>query len=575
VLVLRVLPFVLAASLKNRVVHQVRRLRQPRYAIATAVGIGWFWFYAGRHLIAGPAKVPTLPAGVTQLGAIGLAAGGSLLLLLGWIFRARHQALAMSEAEVQFLFPAPLTRVQVLHWRVLQLVVMGFIGTLFTTLIFSRAASGRPVFFALGAWIAFATVDLHRLGIALTWAAVGEGWAGWRRRAGTFAALAAAVAFAAWAVTRVEVPDLTGTRSAADGPAIAAAVAEAVRGSPLRLALWPGLTLAGLMLARTAGEFLAHLPGALALLGLHYLWVIRSGVAFEEAALVASERRARLRETMRDRKRGVKERKGPRRAPFALAAHGPVEVAFVWKALIASGWGKLTGRAGVVLGMAVLAAAAWLASPSGEVASRIVGPMALMLWGFAVVFGPTVGRNDLRLDRQHLDVLRALPISGTAVVRGEILGAWAHVVLAQWLLLPIAAASMTWSEGLASRAGLVAAAAVLGPAVSLVNLVLQNAIVVLLPGWVPKDDERGRGPEAAGMRIVVAIGGLIALSLVVLPAAGVVAAVLGGFWLATGSLGPAAFLLAAPLAAAVLLGESLLAIRLLGAAFDRLDPSEG
>jgi hypothetical protein len=569
VLVLRVLPFVLAATLKNRVRHQIRRLRQPRYAIATVVGLAWFWFYAGRHLVAGPMKVPTMPLEVAPLAGIGLAAGGTLVLLLGWILRAKHQALAMNEAEVQFLFPAPLTRVQVLHYRVLQLVALGFVGTLFTTLLFSRAASGRPVLFALGAWVAFAVVDLHRLGVALTWAAVGEGWSGLRRRAGTFALLLGALAFTGWAATQVVVPELQNL----SGWAID--LSRAVLDSPLRWALWPGLTLAGLVLARTPAEFLSHLPGSLALLVVHYLWVVRSGVAFEEAALAAAERRARTREAMRRRSGGMSGRRGPRTPPFRLGPSGRVEVAFVWKALIATGWGRLAGRWGLLAVVVSLGSAAWLASPAGQGAAKGVGPMAVALWGFAVVFSGSVIRADLRLDRQNLDVLRALPVSGATVVRGEILGAAAHVVAAQWLILPVAATASRWAGPPGARLWMVAAAAVLGPAVSLVNLVLQNAVVVALPGWTPREGERAGGPEAAGMRIVVAIGGLLALSLVVLPAAAAAALLLGAWWAVAGTVTPPVAALAAWVAAAVLVAESWIAARLLGAAFDRFDPSEG
>jgi hypothetical protein len=201
--------------------------------------------------------------------------------------------------------------------------------------------------------------------------------------------------------------------------------------------------------------------------------------------------------------------------------------------------------------------------------------MALALWGFAVVFGPTVFRADLRLDRQNLDVLRALPVSGTRVVRGEILGAAAHVVALQWLLLPVVASAMAWAGPPATRAWMVAAAAVLGPAVSLVGLVLQNAIVVALPGWVPREGERSGGPEAAGMRIVVAIGGFLALSLVVLPAVAAGAIVVGAWWALLGTVTAPVVALATWIAAAVLIAEAWLAARLLGAAFDRLDPSEG
>jgi len=570
VLVLRVLPFVLATTLRNRLRHQVRRLRQPRYAFATAVGLAWLWWTLGRGLVAGPRRMPVLSEDLVPSVAIGLAAAGTVMLLLAWVFRVRRQ-LAMSEAEVQFLFPAPLTRVDVLHWRVLQLLAVGLVGTLFTTIFFGRAASGNPLLFALGWWIAFAVVDLHLLGVALTWAAVGEGWAGWRRRAGTLAVLAAGVAFTVWAASRVVPPH------PATFQAIPAETARAVLESPLQYALWPGLTLAGLVLARTPSQFLEHLPGAAAILLAHYLWVIRSGVAFEEAAVQAAERRARAREARRLRRGGVPERKGPRKAPFRLAPDGPAEIAFLWKALVANGLGKLLGRAGVLAVLAWAAAMAVLASPIGRVPATVIGATVATLWGLVVLLGPNLFRTDLRLDRQHLDVLRSLPLPGRRVVRGEILGSLVQVVLAQWLLLGLAAAAfrMPALAGPGARGWAVAGAAVLGPALSSLGLVLHNSVVVLLPGWVPREGERQSGPEASGLRIVVAIGGLLALGLAVLPAA-----VLGGIALAAwaalaGGVSPPAFALAAWVAAAALLAEAWLATGLLGAMFDRLDPSEG
>ena len=569
-LVLRVLPFVLAATLRNRLLHQVRRLRQPRYAFATAVGLAWLWWTVGRGLVTGPRKVPTLSEEFMPAVAVGLAAGGTVMLLLAWIFRVRRQ-LAMSEAEVQFLFPAPLTRVDVLHWRVLQLLAVGLVGTVFTTLIFGRAASGNPLLFALGWWLAFGVVDMHLLGIALTWAAVGEGWAGLRRRAGTFLLLATAVAFTAWAATRVVPP------RPASIEAIPAAAARAVLESPLRYALWPGITLTSLVLARTPAQFLEHLPGALLVLAAHYLWVIRSSVAFEEAVVHAAERRARAREARLRRRGGVPERKGPRKAPFRLSHEGPVEIAFLWKSLIANGVGKLLGRTGVLVALAWAGAMAVLASPLGKVPSTVLGATVATLWVIVVLMGPNVFRTDLRLDRQHLDVLRSLPVAGRRIVRGEILGSLVQVVLAQWLLLGLAGAAFRTPAlvGPGVRGWAIAGAAVLGPALSALGLVLHNSVVVVLPGWIPREGERQAGPEASGLRIVVAFGGLLALGLAVLPAAALGGLALGTWAVLAGGPGPPAFALAAWVAAAALLAEAWLATGLLGRMFDRLDPSEG
>jgi hypothetical protein len=108
------------------------------------------------------------------------------------------------------------------------------------------------------------------------------------------------------------------------------------------------------------------------------------------------------------------------------------------------------------------------------------------------------------------------------------------------------------------------------PAVTLAAVTLQNAMVVVFPAWVSLGNSRARGFEASGQRILTLVGSVIALSLIILPAAAS-----GGVatWLLAPHLGPACLLVGAVIAAAWMWGEVVIGCRLLGGLVDRLDPS--
>jgi hypothetical protein len=110
----------------------------------------------------------------------------------------------------------------------------------------------------------------------------------------------------------------------------------------------------------------------------------------------------------------------------------------------------------------------------------------------------------------------------------------------------------------------------LGPALSLGGVLVQNAAAVLVPGWVSAGRERTGGPEAMGMRMLVLLGNLIALSVAAIPAAmtgGAAGVVLWGF------ISWAALPIASAIATLTIAIEAAVAIALLGRAFDRYDVS--
>jgi len=570
VVLLRVTALILLAGLKNRALAQVRRVRQPRYLLATLLGLAWWWLYFGRFLgtrLPGRAFDPAwLPPLELLLAALAL-----LLVALAWLFGTDRGALAFSEAEIQLLFPAPLSRRQLVHYKLLRLLGTGLVGAAITAFFLGRSLGGPPVLFALGSWVALTTLSFHNLAASFTRAGLARhGLAGARRFLLTLAVVSALGAGLWWAAQEARPPGLTG-RLQDD----VLAWAGALDGSPLGWALWPVRAPLRLVLAQDLGGFALALPGALAVLGLHYAWVMSTVIHFEDDAVQDSERRARLLETLRRRGASPVVRGARlRRPPFRLAPHGRPEVAFLWKGLIATGRiANLRVLAILALSLAALAAGLALSRLPGLVGGGTLGTVGLvaaLAWAYLVLAGPGLLRADLRTDLANLEILRALPVPGAQQVRGQILGPLAVLTAGQWLCLPLAAGFLPGALEPGLRAAIALAAALLGPALSLVALTLQNGFVVLLPGWVPSGPERARGPEALGLRLISALGHMVALGLALLPAA-----VLGGgtglgAWTVLGAPG---LVVGAAVAAAALLVECWLATALLGRTFDRLDPS--
>src|SRR5262249_40592005 len=126
---------------------------------------------------------------------------------------------------------------------------------------------------------------------------------------------------------------------------------QALQSGPAPYLLYPFQLVLRPFLARDAiGFFSASVP-ALAILVLHYVWVVRSDVAFEEASAELAGARAEQVAAAPQGKRPLSKRKR-RRAPFALRPTGPPAVALLWKNLIGCGW-IVTLRTWIILALAI------------------------------------------------------------------------------------------------------------------------------------------------------------------------------------------------------------------------------
>jgi len=143
-------------------------------------------------------------------------------------------------------------------------------------------------------------------------------------------------------------------------------------------------------------------------------------------------------------------------------------------------------------------------------------------------------------------------------------GAWAMLAIATFLSATIlTGVSAGW------RIGGGAALAILAPAMVFSQLTIHNAVALVFPAWVPLGNQRPRGLDAMGQRLIMLGGTWLLLTISLLP--GTIA---GGIaWFALRSfVGAGAALVPASLVCAVIVAmEVLLATEAIGPAYERLD----
>ena len=258
------------------------------------------------------------------------------ILLLAWIIPHQRAALTFTEAEVAFLFPAPISRRGLIHFKLLRSQVAILFTTLLLTLVTNRFG-GLVWIHAAGWWLILSILSLHMLGssFALTML-MDRGISNWQRRLGILAlVLALAGTVIVWGRQTMPAFDLSRFE---DLQAVQDYAQQVLTAGPLPYLLYPVRLVVRPCLAPNALAFLYALGPALLLLLLHYAWVVRSNVAFEEASVEASRKLAEKVAAVRAGNwQAAQQQVKRRRPPFKLRPSGPPAVALLWKNLISAG----------------------------------------------------------------------------------------------------------------------------------------------------------------------------------------------------------------------------------------------
>ncbi len=597
-----VFAFLLWRTLVGAARRRLARLREPRYLLGGIVGALYLYSWlirpamrgGGRYRGAGPALA--LPPEAVSLILILAAAGLALLASLYWLFHKGTPVLQVSEAEVQFLAPAPLHRQALLHFSLLRTEMALLFSAVVAAWVGSRAFASELWQAVLSAFVVFSTLQLHATGLTFWKARRSETRPTTGRRTPALAVAGALLGLSvlAWLALGVRAAVRILLSGPADsGTALLMGLAPWAGGAVPAILLAPFRLLLAPVFALDRTHFFGALPGAVAILAAHYVWVVRANVRYEEAALEGARRRAaRLERRRGGRLHGLPSEARRRLVPFPLPAEGRPEMAVFWKNLMSHHRARLgrLARGWAVVAALILVVAAGFGIVEPEVSLPAILAGALICGTVASILAlvlPMANRNDFREDLERAAVLRSWPLSPVRLAAAELAAPLVASVGGSWAVLSFGAAGLVGAglallrrggPWVAPHAGPlptswiapgIVALALLLPALSALVLVVQNAAALAFPAWFPPGAQR-RGLEAMGTRIIAFAGTMLLLLLALVPASLAAAAVGVLAWRVLGpwSLVPATAFASLPVWVEVAAG-----VALLGRLFARFDVS--
>lgn len=528
----RALIYLLTRSTWNSIVVRVKRLRQPKYLFGALIGSAYFYFYFYRFLFRGDFRGGThkglVPGAELALGEdvrINLAALGlfAAIVVFAWIVPSSRAALHFSEAEVAWLFPAPLSRAQLIRFRLIKSQLGLLVLALLMTLLTGRMAhDGHALLHTFGWWIVLTTLQFHRLAASFTITRLTERGLStkWRR----LVAMAGAAVFIwiliLWAK---EVPAMPGWAEFANKEILGVYVREIASAGPAEWLLLPFRWVVRPWFAPTALDFIRATGPALLVIAAHYVWVMRSEVAFEEASVNLSEKNAAA--IAAHKSGGSRFRIAPHseQVPlFPLRPKGWPALAFAWKSWIRFG-GQRVLRTGILIAiLCIVAASVPLIVPDWNHLASVPMMVGIAAVSALLFSSPQLTAQSLRRELQSVEWLKACPLPPSQIVFGQILGPaliWSAV---EWVAVII---TLLGASGLpqplpkaALVAPLIAAGALLVlPPFNIVASLVPSCVMLLFPGWFKPGETRGI--EATGLGIIMIFAQLLFLALSLVPAA--------------------------------------------------------
>ncbi|HEY3515531.1 MAG TPA: putative ABC exporter domain-containing protein, partial [Gammaproteobacteria bacterium] len=331
--------YVRLTTIKGWFASRLRRLKQPKYAVGAVIGVVYIYSFFIRNFMQNGPRRPGAGPPAEALSFVPDIAAAALLLVIAvnWIVPRGRAGLAFSEAEISFLFPAPIKRSTLIHYRLLSTLLTLVLTALFMTLVSGGwAVSGASAWLrAFSWWVVLGTISLHFTATSfVVTRLLDRGVTSLARGAAGLALLVIAIGVPlVWTLTAVPAPT---QQDFAGLPEVARYLETALHSGPLPWLLAVPKLLIAPMFAADARAFVLALAPALLVLAAHYAWVLLSAVSFEEASIARAEKRATRLAAFRAgnyRTAAVKKL----RDPFKLRDTGRPELAFLWKNLLAMG----------------------------------------------------------------------------------------------------------------------------------------------------------------------------------------------------------------------------------------------
>lgn len=558
--------YLILRTTRNKWVSQIKRIRNPRYAIAVLLGLGYFGMMSFNMSRNGGAPSRAFP--MVASGAFALLLSVLLLVLAAyaWMFGTDGSALAFTQAEVSMLFTAPVSRRTLIVYKLVRSQAAVLVTSLIWFVLFRRSGGIER---ALSYWVGLSILNTHRLGIALIRASgTAHGITGTKRNLPAIVLFVSAFAVVATAFTKA-----TGAILGADGMSAKLDIITDVAARapvswvlyPFHLAVAPGFAAHGL-------PWILAMLAALGVLAAHVVWVLWTDANFEEAAAEASAKQAVRLATLRSRGvSGARIAKAKRRT-LPLPATGAPWVAIVWKNLL---YMQRAGMLRTIIGLPLVLAAVAVAF-AGR--SEIVVAMA-MSTSFAVAFtvtffGPMSLRSDLRAELARLPILKTMPLRGREIILAEIIGTATPAAVMQFTLLLSGVLALSLMPRGAPPIAYTIGGIVGGPValfgLNLANFTIHNGMALLFPAWVRTGEVGTSGIESIGQgMLTVIITGFLLLVLLLIPLA-----VGTGLYIYWRPLPVVAVAFSAIAAGMVLTAESLGLMHLFGRSLERLEPAQ-
>ena len=530
------LGYLVTRSFVNGVLFRLRRLRQPKYLFGAILGAAYFYFYFGRIL--GGAHSPFGPR-VNSGTSLGPEIGAAILfiatIVLSWILPASRAAIGFTEAEIAFLFPAPISRRTLVMMRLVKSQFALLLFSAFMTLISGRFHLGTEAWLRIGGWwVIMNTLNMHRIGASFALQRLRErGMADWKRRVAVGLALAGLAALVEYTRRSLPAPPGIAATVQSGGAALAGYISQVLHTGPLPYVLAPFKWTVLPNFAHDAATFLHALPAALGIMALHFIWVVRADVSFEDAAIESAKKRAAF---LAARGRGeLRAQAGSAKARtplWHLRPTGIAPIAFVWKSLLKTGGRRTLSRWAAFF--IALAAGAWALRVASDNRSGDLPPM-LIVTGVVIGVGCyitllvsfiMIGQHSAAQLRQGIaamDLLKTYPIPGWQIALGELAGPVALGTLMQWCSLGIGMVILgTFAPATRHMPVIPLIAGGLAlflPAFNFSMAILPCAGALLFPGWFRPQENAGPGLENTGLRLMLGIGQLLAVAAALIPVA--------------------------------------------------------
>lgn len=513
-------------TLGNKLRRSLLRIRQPKYLLGALAALVYFYWFFFRHLLGGdlsregmaelinPALLVVLPT-VTAILLL-------LFVLLDWLLAGEGAPLGFNESEIDFLFPAPLSRTTLIQYSLLRSQPGIILSSLLIGLLLHRGV-GHPVQHVVGLWLMLSVSRLYTVAAAFSrerLRCMGMG-IGLRRAI----VLLVIVGLGYWCVRLFQMAPAPFDDDVLTKREMVLAWGQGVvLHSPLVWVLLPFQWLTAPIFAADLRLFIHALPQALALLGILYFWAVRAQVSFEEASIAKAERRAALVAAAKQGRLGLGRPKKAKAEPFALHAKGRQAVAFLWEELLALG--PLYRLRSWLIACGIVFASAQLFAAKVAWSKPVllgVAAVSLVVAAYALVFAPMIRQYRLLRFLEQLDVLRSMPLTGQQIALGQLLSPTIVMSFALWLLLWTAAVCSIIAGGAQMMTPARIVAATLGvalwvPPLSGLMLSVPLAGALYFPAWAQALGGGPKGVEVMGQRLIFMAGYMLALLLALVPA---------------------------------------------------------